>query len=190
MLIDQTIFKLTDVQKVRLVSDNIDDFELYAVEVQRNYLQKILGDKLYTALLSDLDTGGLPQTQRFIDLIDGVIYTDGDDIIFRGVQLYCCYLWLKMYFADSAIAITPIGPMLFKDEHADRNEASKSIRNAEAHYIRAADGLEEPILRFLDSKISDYPEFSQSDRIEQAEADNFEFNVIGRRYDAPNNFIE
>jgi hypothetical protein len=188
-MIEGLIFSLDDVRKVRKVSVNIDDFDMYAREAQANYLQKLIGDKLYVALLNDLQ-GGIPQSQRFIDLLDGVVYTSGRDTIFRGVKLYCAYVWLHLYMADSAISITPIGARLFKDENSDHNEAKKSYRNAEAHFINGADGLEEPTLRYLRDNASTYPEFSESYQIEQAEIDNMTFKVIGKRHTAPKNIFD
>ena len=188
-MIDKTIFTLDDIREVKKISVNIDDVEQYARLAQMNYLQKILGDKLYTALLADLDGAGVPQTARFTELVEGVVYTNGHDIIFRGVKLYCVYLWLHLYLADSAVSITPIGGRLFKDENADFNEAKKSYRNSEAHFIGAADGLEEPILRFLSFNQATYPEFSESYKIEQAEADNITLKVLGNSFVPPNNFI-
>jgi len=188
MIQDALIFTLADVQLVRKVSINIDDFDLYAREAQANYLQKLLGDKLYTAMLADL-VAGAPQNTRFIELIDGVIYTNGRDIIFRGVKLYAIYVWLHLYMANADLSITPLGAMLFKDADAERNEAAAAMRNAKSHFISAADGLEEPILRFLDFKGSVYPEFSESFKIEQADADNITFQVVGSKYDFPDNFL-
>ena len=189
MILDKAIFTSDDIREVKKISVNIDDVNQYARLAQANYLQKLIGDKLYAALLADLDSEGIPQTKRFEELIDGVLYTDGHDIIFRGVKLYCVYLWLHLYMADSAIAITPTGARIFKDEDAEFSEAKKSYRNAEAHFIGAADGLEEPILRFLRSKSSVYPEFSESLQIEQAEMDNITFKPLGNSFTPPDNFI-
>ena len=189
MILDKAIFTLDDIREVKKVSVNIDDVPQYARLAQMNYLQKLLGDKLYTALQADLDVNGDPQTPRFEELINGVVYTDGHDTIFRGVKLYCVYLWLHLYTADSAIAITPTGARIFKDEDAKFTEAKKSYRNSEAHFIAAADGLEEPILRFLDFKSSIYPEFTESLQIEQAKDDNLTFRAFGNSFDSPNNFI-
>lgn len=187
---DKLIFNLEDIRKVRKVSANIDDFDLYAQEVQRNFLQKILGDKLYTALQQDLDVNGIPQTQRFVDLVNGVIYINSRDIIFRGVKLYCSYLWLYMYTSDSAVNITPIGVQLFKDEYAENAEAKQSFRNASSHYQNAADGLEEPILRYLDFKRNEFPEFSESYELQPARDVNLSFRVIGQKFTPPDEFIQ
>lgn len=181
---DELIFTLADVNSIRSVSTNIEDFEQYARLAQMNYLQKLLGDKLYTSLQNDLSSG-IPASNRFTELVNGVVYQDGRDVIFRGVKLYCVYVWLHLYMAESALAITPTGGKIFKDEQADYNEAKKAFRNAEARFIAAADGLEEPILNFLRVKYSVYPEFEESQQIEQAKNDNLTFKVIGKSFNAP-----
>lgn len=179
-MFDSLIFSLADVRNIRKISVNIDDFEMYANEVQRNYLQKLLGDKLYTAMLLNIED------ERFQDLINGKIYTNGRDIIFRGLKIYCSYLWLYLYVNDSDTNITPIGVRIFKDEgasHADK----KTVRE---HFLKSADGLEEPILRFLDFHQNLYPEFSESKKIEQAKKDNMVFGVVGKSYYPPFNFFD
>jgi hypothetical protein len=185
---DTLFFTLDDVRDVRKnVSVNIDDFDQYGKEVQRNYVEKLLGQKLYAALLDDL-TASIPQTARFVDLVNGINYTSGGDtIIYRGLKIYCSYLWLHLYMGMGGTNHTPIGTQLFKDDAANHNEASQVNRNAAAHYIKSADQLEEPILRFLIDHISDYPEFSQSSQIEQAERDNFSFKALGTTYRDPYN---
>ena len=180
---DTPLFTIDDVRLIRKVSVTIDDFDMYAVEVQRNYLSKLLGDRLYSALI-DSSTD-----QRMVDLLDGVIYQDGRDVIFRGLKPYLSYLWLYLYSVDSSINHTPIGAMMFKDEFAEHASSQKAGNDARAHFISSADGMEESILRFLNRKISDYPEFHDSEQIEQAERDNITFKVIGKSYKSPNNFI-
>lgn len=187
---DTLFFTLDDVRGVRKnVSVNIDDFDQYAVEVQRNYVEKILGTKLYIALMDDL-VGGIPQTQRFIDLIGGKDYEiSGDSHKFRGLKLYASYLWLHLYMGMGGTNHTPIGTQLFKDDAANHNEASQINRNAAAHYIKSADQMEEPVLQYLRDFIATYPEFSQSNQTEQAAKDNITFRVIGKTYRDPDNYM-
>lgn len=189
MLLDKILFTLEDVREVRKVSVNIDDFDLYAREAQRNFLQKIIGAKLYTAILEDLDSGtGTPTSQRFDELLDGIIYEDGGTVRFSGLKIYLCYVWLHLYMADSAISITPTGAKVFKDDYAEHLESKKAYRNAEAHFIASADGMEEGILRYLDANRQQYPEFSESKRIEPAERSNMNFKVIGTSRTPPDEF--
>ena len=183
---DAQFFTLDDIQAVRKVSVNIDDFDLYAQEVQRNYVQKILGTQLYLDLIDDLVLG-VPTAQRFIDLVDGVRYSIGTkEYVFRGVKLYASYLWLDSYMMDSEVQITPIGTQLFKDEAAQATSKQQST----AHYRRSAEGLEDGILHFLNNNRDTYPEFDQYDGEQPAEENNFSFKVIGKRYTPPNEYTD
>jgi hypothetical protein len=188
-MLDKLIFNLEDVQGIRKVSSNIDDFAMYAQEVQRNFLQKLLGDKLYTALQIDLDSDSMPQNARFETLINGEIYTEDREIIFRGIKLYCSYLWMYLYMSESSVNLTPIGAQLFKDEYAENAESKQSFRQARDHYINSADGMEEPILRYLTAKNLLFPEFNESSQIQTAKESNLSFRVVGKSYSAPNEFL-
>ena len=183
---DTLIFTLDDVRAIRGdVSVNIDDFNQYAVEAQRNYLSKLLGDKLYTARLNDLEGS------RFVDLIEGVIYQDGgNEVIFRGVKIYISYIWLYLYLIGSNSSLTPIGARIFKDDFAIEAYNRKETQDNANHFIKSADGMEDSILRFLNRKRDIYPEFSQSKQIQQADQDNIQFRSSGSTWFTPNNFVE
>lgn len=184
---DELFFTLDDVRAIRKVSVNINDFDVYAQEVQINYIEKILGPDLYTALLADL-VSGVPQTQKYIDLVDGKTYTkDGKKVTFRGLKKYCSYLWIYVYLLDGSLQITPIGAKIFKDEEADHAEGNQANRQLRDHSIRMADSMEEGIIDFLENDNATYPEFSLSDKEEPASEDNFTFNVIGNSYFPPKN---
>lgn len=190
MSFDSLIFTLDDVRQVRKsVSINIEDFDQYAQEAQRNYLEKILGVELYTALQNDL-INGVPQTQRFIDLVDGTQYTYGRPVNYRGVKIYCCYLWLYLRMINGDAKDTPIGAMIFKDEHAAHSEGKQVNREVTNHYHKTAQYMESGIIAFLENNISDYPEFSSSLETKQATEENIDFKIVGNSYYPPNNFIE
>ena len=158
MSFDKLIFTLDDVRKIRKVSINIDDFDQYAQEVQRNYLEKILGVELYTALQSDLDAANQPVDQRFVDLVNGVQYTVGSTPInYRGLKIYCSYLWMAEYILNSDTQLAPIGAMIFKDEHADHSEGKQSNRQSRDHYIRSAAGQEDHIVNYLTNNSRNLP---------------------------------
>lgn len=180
---DALFFTLNDVRAIRKVSVNIDDFDLYAQEVQRNYVQKLLGPKLYLLMIDDLDAGA-PQATRFQELINGVRYTIGNSqYIQRGLKMYACYLWLRDYALESETNITPLGVRMFKDEASELADA-KQIR---AHFIRSAEGIEDGIVHFLNHNNAAYPEYSEASGEEPAEDNNFSFKVIGQRYTPPTN---
>jgi hypothetical protein len=182
-MFDTPIFTLEDVRSIRNdTSINIEDFAQYAMEAQRNYLRKLLGAKLYTALVTS------PTDTRMVSLLDGEIYNDGQDIIFDGVKLYLCYLWLYLYTNQSSVALTPIGARIFNDEFAEEASNRKQTRDLGEHFLKSADGLEETILDYLDKHRSTYPEFSESPQIKQASNDNIGFKVVGKSYKSPDNF--
>jgi hypothetical protein len=191
MSFDKLIFTLDNVREVRKVSINIDDFDQYAQEVQRNYLEKILGVELYTALQNDLDGSNQPIEQRFIDLIDGVQYNIGSSVYnFRGVKLYCSYLWMYNYMLNSDNQLTPIGAMIFKDDHADHSEGKQAMRQSRDHYLRTADGQEDHIVKYLSNNLDLYPEFSSSCQTKTANEENITFKVVGISYTQPFNYYD
>ena len=182
---DIPIFTLNDVRQVRKdVSVNIDDFEQYAIEAQRNYLSKLLGDKLYKAMVDN------QAEARMVNLIEGEVYTDGGkDVIFRGVKIYTVYIWLYLYSLASSASLTPIGSRIFKDVLAEEASQMRATKQNTDHFLGSADGMEESIIRYLDKKRSIYPEFVDSFQIRQASKDNFTFRSWGRTWTKPDNFI-
>ncbi len=180
MEVDKLIFTFEDVKNVRKVSNNISDFEDYALEVQSMYIQRLIGDSLYLKMI------GSPDEERFVDLINGLSYKSGSrDVIYRGLKYYACYLWLYIYARESGASITPIGVQTYVDEDSEPSVGKTAYKNATNHYLAIADAQEEYILGFLDDHSSKYPEFSQSKRIEQAEEDNIVLNQSPKLYKTP-----
>jgi hypothetical protein len=52
----------------------IAQFESLGRTIEDDVLRDLLDDKLYNELIADLDGNGDPQTQKFIDLVDGKTY--------------------------------------------------------------------------------------------------------------------
>ena len=73
---------------VSLNEINTANFQTYIDRVMPRILRNLMGDKLYNLYLADLDGNGDPQTQKYIDLIDGVTYTDYDgfEVIYEGMK--------------------------------------------------------------------------------------------------------
>lgn len=184
---DALFFTLDDIRLIRKVSVNINDFDVYAQEVQVNYGEKILGTDLYNALLDDL-LAGVPQTQRFIDLVNGKTYDQsGRQITFRGLKKYVSYLWIYVYLLDGSLQITPIGAKVFKDEEAEDGQGKQANRQLRDHAIRTADAMEEGIIQFIQNDPDIYPEYALGGQEEPAAEDNFSFRVLGRSYTPPRN---
>lgn len=59
-----------------------DNFVSVINRYEPSVLKDLLGYELYKALLADLDVSGNPQTQRFVDLVNGAEYST-DDILYK-----------------------------------------------------------------------------------------------------------
>jgi len=70
-LIDSTYF----VNEINLPSDNLANIDSYITLYQEEILRKLLGYELLEALENDLDVNGEPQSQRFIDLVNGAEFS-------------------------------------------------------------------------------------------------------------------
>lgn len=85
----------------------------FATEVEENYLIQLLGYELYQSLIADLDSNGDPQTQKYIDLVDGVTggYTDESGFKRRveGVNVMLKYFFYDQYRRDKQTSQTTIG---------------------------------------------------------------------------------
>ena len=86
---------------VSLNEINSANFQIYIDRVMPEVLKNLMGDKLYNLYLADLDASGEPQTQIYINLIDGVTYEDnaGYDVIYEGMKRSLRYF----IFADYKI---------------------------------------------------------------------------------------
>jgi hypothetical protein len=187
-MIDQIFFTTTDVRKIRHISIHIDDFDMYAQEVQRNFVNQLLGDDLYDEFINDLDGSGVPQSQRFIDLLDGKTYEkNGVTRIYRGLKLYASYLWLYVYSLDSGAKVTPTGTRIFKDDESEDAQSKQEFRQLRDHSIRSANGLEDGIIDYLREFASTYPEYNSSDKVEPADENDFSFKTIGGTFNNPTN---
>jgi hypothetical protein len=71
-LIDTTYF-INDIDIAGSILEN--DFDQIIDRYEPEILTDLLGYELYKALVADLDSNGKPQTQRFIDLIDGAEFS-------------------------------------------------------------------------------------------------------------------
>ena len=77
-------------------SYNSDDVQTYIDNTSKEVLRKLMGDKLYSEYLADLDGNGDPQTQKFIDLVDGKTYENscGRTVIYEGLKKFLLYfIW-------------------------------------------------------------------------------------------------
>ena len=75
--IDNTDFE----GRIRLPNHKQTNIEVNTMisEIQPKILKELLGSKLYRELIADLDGNGDPQTQKWVDLVNGIEYDIEDD---------------------------------------------------------------------------------------------------------------
>lgn len=90
------------------------DLEDFISEFEPIILEALLGAYLYNLLKADL-IEGVPQTQKYIDLVNGVTYTDENDIIlnYKGIKRMLIQLlfvdWtLQSYYNSNIGNVKPI----------------------------------------------------------------------------------
>ncbi len=128
---------------------------------EKKYLRLLLGDDLYLKLIADLNNG-IPQTQKYKDLMDGVTYSNGArNIIYDGLRQmlrYFCYSeYIKINYVDTSIGFVKqdkvnsdnIGNLFTED---NSNKAfNKGLQLYKSAYV------------FIIYKLDDYPTFSYTD---------------------------
>lgn len=87
-------------------------FAAFSAQFEIDTLSQVLGDKLYSDLLADLDINDEPVTQKFIDLLNGKDYrVDGNGrfISYKGLILMLNYLCYDAYVQHKETYPTPSG---------------------------------------------------------------------------------
>ena len=107
------VSKTDFVGEIRIAQANLDNTELqtYIDRVVEDRLRDLMGDKLYNEYLADLDGSGDPQTQKFIDLVDGKTYEDcnGYEVIYLGLKRMLRYFIFADYKENNIYEDTTIG---------------------------------------------------------------------------------
>lgn len=99
-LISYTDFQVPYKPNLSTVNEK-DSATIYISKEQQKFFIAILGYLEYNKLLLDLNNNDDPQSQHWIDFVDGCTYTDGagDIIIYGGIleplKLYCYYMIMQ-----------------------------------------------------------------------------------------------
>ena len=77
MAADQPLITINDVREIRYLNKNYDqtEFDSYVREIQRNYLEPLLGYDLYADLMENLTD------QNYLDLLNGALYSHNPNLI-------------------------------------------------------------------------------------------------------------
>lgn len=141
-----------------VISDVIESgFNEFAFEVEKDILRGLLGDETYNELISDLDANNLPQTQKFIDLVNGKTYTDnnGDVTLFLGVRKMLTYFVYCVWKKEDMYSDSDLGTI--------QTRSSNSIKTSEKIVNRIANARWNIGVDFFNNEVYDYLLFYQSD---------------------------
>jgi len=127
-------------------SNVIDNFESLGRQIEDDLLRDLLDDKLYNELLADLDGSGNPQTQKFIDLVDGKTYLrpSGKTKIYEGLKrmlryfVYEGYLEFQWSSNVNTGQITNINENSLKVNRADLRKVRSRIQNKGVNLYNSA----------------------------------------------------
>ena len=99
---------------------NRAEFQSYIDRVVPYRLQQLFGDKLYNEYLADLDVNGDPQTQKFIDLVNGKTYVDcnGYTFNYEGLKRMLRYFVFSDYKINTAYEDLGTGTKKLKGENS------------------------------------------------------------------------
>lgn len=102
-------------------------------QIEDDYLRDLLNDKLYNDLIADLDGSGNPQTQPFIDLVDGKTYLNdgGATINYDGLKR------MLKYFVWSETLDFTWSKNVSTGQITNTNENSQVISRADLRKVRS-----------------------------------------------------
>ena len=139
-------------------------FESLGRQVEEDVLRDLLNDKLYNDLIADLDVNEDPQTQKFIDLVNGVTYQriSGETINYDGLKRMLRYFVYEQYLDFSFTNNASTG------QNVNENENSILLNRADLRKVRAriqrkAVDLYAKAAIFINDNYEDYFDASTSD---------------------------
>ncbi|NIV13658.1 MAG: hypothetical protein GWN62_20970 [Aliifodinibius sp.] len=158
------ILKQSDVEVYRNISNNFDQdkFDAFALEVQETTLRELLRDPLYYQLVNDLDGNGDPQTQRFIDLVNGKAYTyDNETIQYYGLKPYLAYHWLALNLREGDYFAADYGNIQFSSNEQDNMTkiTDERIDRINSGYYKKITSYRNNIVQYLNEEDGTYPEW-------------------------------
>ena len=164
---DKLMLQRSDFTEYRDISKNIDDNRPnpYIIEAQRGQMARFLGLALYSAMQADY-TPDIPTSegtfteQRFTDLWFGVVYElNGFDVKFNGLKPAAVYWAYRRLEHNQDINVTRFGTRKLADTDFSVDTTTHS------HEVDAGSealAYQSDVIDFLNTNISDYPEYFHS----------------------------
>lgn len=116
-----------------------DDLEAYIADTQEEILKCLLGDELYLEFGAEIQNPP-PTSQRFIDLLDGVVYTyDEKKVDYIGLKRMLELFTYYNYVEDQPIQNTIIGNVKGVSRNSENLSGTGNLVDVEDRYNRAVD---------------------------------------------------
>lgn len=138
-------------------SNVIDNFERLGTIHQKDILRDVLGDKLYNELINDLDGSGNPQTQKFIDLVDGKTYErpSGKEKIYEGLIRMLNYMVYSYYLKKTWSNNSSTGQLTNVNQNSEKLNRSDLRKEISIIYNQGI-GLYNDVIIYLDDEYETY----------------------------------
>jgi hypothetical protein len=149
------------------------EFESVGSDAEEDYLRDLLDDKLYNELIADLDGNNDPQTQKFIDLMDGKTYNreSGKEIKFDGLKkmlrYFIYYEWIVYTWSNN----TGTGQVLNVNENSEkvnraelRKDVSLRYNEGVRRYNLAFQYINDEYETYFDTSTNDYSFWSPKNK--------------------------
>lgn len=131
-------FLSTD-QFIGTIEVSFSDYNVFsdmATEIEEDILVDLLGYELYLALVADLDASNDPQTQKYIDLVDGIAagYTGSDGVMHRlkGIIAMLPYLYYYYHVENVQSHTTEVGDIEISVTNSEKSIAARNKRAVRA----------------------------------------------------------
>jgi len=114
-----------------------DSLRSYISEVQEYYLKKLLGDELYLEFGAELPT---PTTQKFIDLLNGVVYSEHETVYdYTGLKRMLKYFTFYSYTNDQDVQNTIVGNVKGQSRNSKNLSANATLAFSEEKFNKGVD---------------------------------------------------
>lgn len=125
--------------QIQLDLGDFNKFSDFSTQVEKNYLIKLLGWQLYYALISDLDVSNEPQTEKYIELVNGIAagYEDGSGVYreLAGIKIMLPYFFYYDYIKDVQSHNTEIGDYELQATNSTKSVFERNDRMINAYEI-------------------------------------------------------
>jgi hypothetical protein len=129
----------------------------------------LLGDEEYVNLLADLDSNGNPQTQKYIDLINGVNYVNNSsrNIVFSGIKEMLNMFVYTEYVRRNAYQQSRLNQIKPNSENAEKSTLQEIFRDTSERYNEAVRIYNYEAYNYILFKQADFPKWLFTKKYEE-----------------------